>query len=89
MTDAPESHAAIRALAQHLRDHPHASDSAEGIRRWWLPEGLSVTSEELEKALTWMKQQGLIDDTQAADGRVRFRRIASDEQLDAIVRGQG
>ena len=89
MTDAPESHAAIRALAQYLRDHPHASDSAEGIRRWWLPEGLSVTLDELEKALTWMKQQGLIDDTQAADGRVRFRRIASDDQLDALVRDRG
>lgn len=86
MNDAPEPHAAIRALAQYLRDHPRASDSAEGIRRWWLPLGLSVTSDELEKALTWMKQQGLIDDTRGADGRVRYRRIAGDAQLDALLR---
>lgn len=86
MDNAPESHAAIRALAQYLRDRPRASDSADGIRRWWL-EGLVVTADELEKALTWMKQHGLIADTQAADGRVRYHRIATDAQLDAVVRG--
>ena len=89
MDDAPEVHAAIRALARYLRDHPNASDSAEGMRRWWLPDGLTVTADELEKALTWMKQHGLIDDTVAADGQVRFRRCASDGQLDAVARGQG
>jgi len=88
MHHAPESHAAIRALALYLRDHPHACDTADGIRRWWLPEGLAVTTDELEKALTWMKQQELIEDTQGADGRVRFRRRASDAQLDAVAQGQ-
>ena len=85
MHHAPESHAAIRALARYLRDHPNACDSADGIRRWWLPDGLAVRADELEKALTWMKQQGLIDETVAADGRVRFRRCASDAQLAAAL----
>ncbi len=88
MNEAPEPHAAIRALAQYLRDHPHASDSTEGIRRWWLPLGLSMTTDEMEMALTWMKQQRLIDDARGADGRVRYRRIAGDAQLDAILRAR-
>lgn len=86
---APESHAAIRALALYLRDHPNACDSADGIRRWWLPEGLKVTVDELDKAVTWMKQQGLIEETAAADGRVRFRRCAGDAQLEAALRQLG
>ncbi len=85
MDDAPESHAAIRALASYLRVRPNACDTADGIRRWWLPDGLAPTADELEKALTWMKQQGLIDETVAADGRVRYRRCASDAQLEAAA----
>ena len=78
-------HALVRTLARYMRDNPRACDSADGIRRWWIAEGYAVTADELEKALAWMKQRGLIDKVVAADGRVRFRRRGSDAQLDATA----
>ena len=88
--DAPDLYALIRTLARYLRDNPRASDSAEGIRRWWLADGSAVTEEELDKALNWMTQHKLIVETVAADGRIRFRRLATDAQLDAVTcRGNG
>jgi hypothetical protein len=80
--------AVVRTLARYMRDNPHACDSADGIRRWWFADGYAVTADELEKALTWMKQRGLIDEAVAADGRVRFRRRGSDAQLDAAAQAR-
>ena len=85
MDSADDVPAAARALASYLRVHPNASDMAEGIRRWWLPEPELVTEDELDEALNWMQLQGLIEAVVAADGRVRFRRICSDTQLGALL----
>ena len=76
----------VRMLARYMRDNPQACDSAEGIRHWWLAGGSVVTADELDKALNWMAQHQLIAETVAADGRVRFRRLSSDAQLDAITK---
>jgi len=81
-TDVPE---AACSLARYLRDKPNASDMADGIRRWWLPDPDAVTEDELCEALTWMQQHGLIEGTKAADGRVRFRRIGDDALFDALL----
>lgn len=80
--------AVVRTLARYMRENPHACDSADGIRRWWFADDYAVTADELEKALTWMKQRGLIDEAVAADGRVRFRRRGSDAQLDAAAQAR-
>ena len=84
MSDPPTL---VPALARYLRDHPHARDSAEGIHRWWLPDGHTVATEEIEKALDWMTHQKLVAATVAADGRVRFSRATGDAQLDAVITG--
>jgi hypothetical protein len=84
-TDVP---AAARDLARYLRDHPNASDMADGIRRWWFTEPDVVTEDELDEALNWMQLQGLIEGTLAADGRLRYRRVCSDAQLDLVLSGQ-
>jgi hypothetical protein len=81
-TDVP---AAARDLARYLREHPNASDMADGIRRWWFSESDAVTENELDEALNWMQQQGLIEAELAADGRLRYRRICSDQQLDLLL----
>ena len=88
MDNAPVWHAVVRILARYMRHHPHACDSVTGIRRWWIDEGIAVTADELDEALTWMKHHGLIDETVAADGRVRLRRCASDAQLDALAQSR-
>ena len=82
MSDLPTL---VPALARYMRDHPHARDSAEGIHRWWLPDGHTVTAEEIEKALNWMTHNKLVTATVAADGRVRFSRAAGDAQLEAVI----
>lgn len=81
-TDVP---AAARELARYLRMHPNACDMADGIRRWWFTEPDVVTEDELDEALNWMQLQGLIEEVRAADGRIRFRRICSDTQLDLLL----
>lgn len=80
--DAP---IAASALAGYLRHNPDASDTAEGIRRWWFSEPDAVTTEELEDALNCLQMQGLIEGAVAADGRLRYRRIGTDAQLDAFA----
>lgn len=84
-TDVP---AAARDLARYLREHPNASDMADGIRRWWFTEPEVVTEDELDEALSWMQLQGLIEGTLAADGRLRYCRVCSDAQLDLLLSGQ-
>jgi hypothetical protein len=82
----PDVKAVISALALYLRDNPRACDTAEGIRRWWLSPDVECTNDTVVLALDWMKQHDLIEMTTAADGRQRFSRIATREQLDAAVR---
>ena len=76
----PYDDVALEALVQqvtaYLRDNPMACDTQEGIARWWLAPGTGVDSEVLSRALQWMEQQGLIESLGAADGRVRYRRVA-------------
>ena len=80
MSDDPEMIMIVCALARYLRASPLACDTADGISRWWLASQ-SVSTEKLLQALGWMKRQGLVEEMVAVDGRVRYRRVASDEQL--------
>lgn len=79
----------VRTLAAYWRTHPAAIDSAEGIRRWWFPAGKDVAGDELSVALAWMQGRALIEVLAAADRRVRYRRIASDELFDALAADEG
>jgi hypothetical protein len=62
----------VHSLTVYLRNHPRASDSPEGIARWWL--ALDDQPEALQRALDWMAGRGWIERSIAADGRVRWRR---------------
>jgi hypothetical protein len=86
MSDDPEMIAIVTALAKYLRANPLACDAADGIGRWWLASQ-TVSTEELLQALDWMKEHGLVEEIAAIDGRLRYRRIATDEQLMALDRG--
>jgi len=44
------------AILSYLRDHPQAKDSAKGIAEWWVGEEKEI----VEKALTLLKQEGII-----------------------------
>ena len=79
----------VRAISRYLRINPLASDTSDGIARWWL--GAEQASEpDVETALDWMQKHGLIETSLAADGRVRYRRTLDadiDAALDRLVRG--
>ena len=85
MDDDPDVVAVILALAKYLQANPRASDSPEGISRWWLPMP-PASMDILIKALDWMQRNDLVESTVAADGRLRYRCIASDAQLQAVER---
>lgn len=88
MNDDPDMNQAVLALAKYLRDNPLACDTAEGISRWWLAS-LPVTTETLLRALDWMDRSGLVEASVAADGRLRYKRLATDGQLLALTRAAG
>ena len=88
MGNDPEVLAIACALARYMSANPLASDTPDGIYRWWLgPDHGSMP--KLLQALDWMKARGLMEEQVALDGRTRYRRTASDEQLDEAIREAG
>lgn len=65
---------AVRALIRYLEQHPHASDTIEGVHRWWLQPGMAISALDVAHALTLLHQYGAIEMVPASDGRVRYRR---------------
>ncbi|MBI3157432.1 MAG: hypothetical protein HYZ20_18790 [Burkholderiales bacterium] len=66
--------ALVPALARYVASHTDASDTADGITRWWFAEDLAVALDDVEDALRWMHDRGALTRIDAADGRVRWRR---------------
>lgn len=78
MDQADPRHLAVRQLTAYWLAHPHASDTLEGICRWWLSDA-SPSEPVIEQALQWLLEHGVIAAHRAADGRVRYRLVASPE----------
>jgi hypothetical protein len=84
-TDPPPSlQPIVRELARYLIAHPQASDTPEGIARWWLGESVADPA-SLQQALDWMKARSLLEELTAADGRRRYRRRGEDAALRAAA----
>ena len=84
MRNSPRIVDVVCALAMYLRANPLACDSLEGISRWWLAAH-PATLEELVRALSWMKAQGIVEELVAADGRLRYRRRGPEARLDVAI----
>jgi len=63
---------AVQALMAYWRAHPQASDTLEGICRWWLNADTSLAP-RVEPALSWLVDCGVVQANQASDRRVRYR----------------
>jgi aryl-alcohol dehydrogenase-like predicted oxidoreductase len=64
-----------RLILDYLQAHPHAADSAEGIRRWWLgARGAATAPDEIERALAQLVRQGLMRQVGLADGTQLYAR---------------
>jgi hypothetical protein len=60
-------------IQRYLDLNPEAADSAEGIRRWWLPAALAEESPRtVEEALDRLVAAGVIDRRPLPDGRVLY-----------------
>lgn len=59
--------AVAEVIRRHLLQHPQASDTAEGIQRWWvLPILGEVSLQVVELALTTLEVEGCIHKLQQA-----------------------
>lgn len=76
MEPTPSEWRLVTKLSKYWVEHPFACDTCEGLRRWWLPDGLDASPDVLATALAWMVTQNLAAASTAADGRIRFRRRA-------------
>jgi hypothetical protein len=56
-----------RALAEYIRNHPHASDTLPGILDFWIPRDLYATPREVEAALDDLVARGMLQRTQLID----------------------
>jgi hypothetical protein len=84
MGDDGQVFAVACAVALYVSVNPLASDTAEGIYRWWLG-GAECSMDQLLRALAWMTEHGLMEEQVALDGRARYRRSASDAQLQRML----
>lgn len=66
-TPSREVAAVAEAIRHHLIRHPQASDTAEGIQRWWvLPQLGEVSLQVVEAALAVLEAEGAIHRLQQA-----------------------
>lgn len=72
---------AVQALTGYWLQHPHASDSLEGICLWWLNTS-PMPAPLVEQALAWLTERGVVLAQHTADGRVRYR-LADPEPPDS------
>ena len=57
----PTTNKVAAFLAAYWRRHPAACDTPEGMQRWWLYGRLEVAIAEVEEALRWMIEKGLVE----------------------------
>jgi Fe2+ or Zn2+ uptake regulation protein len=77
--DAPAKQV-VKSLARYWRDNPFACDTAEGIRQWWLMPVDDVSVEQVNRALAWLCDRGLVERLLTADGRARYRRASGHDE---------
>lgn len=74
---------ALREIACHLRDNPLASDSVDGIWRWWL-SSTDIGHSAVQAALDALADRHFVEAHTAADGLRRYRLAVSAEALAAL-----
>jgi hypothetical protein len=69
-------------IRRYLSDHPNASDSLEGVQRWWLGEGaVEAPGPTVQQALDQLVRKGTVVKKMLPDGTVVYaggRPVASE-----------
>jgi hypothetical protein len=68
--------AALEGIVRHWLSFPGAADDARGIGRFWLRDAV-LGPARAERALRKLSRAGLVEPRTAADGRVRWHRVAA------------
>jgi len=67
--DSDQVSALAREIERYVRERPHASDTIEGIRRWWLGSRWADASLPLmSEALDLLVRKGVMSARTQADG---------------------
>jgi hypothetical protein len=62
------------AIRDYLAQHPEATDSEQGIAKWWVASmGIATNVEEVTLALELLREQGIVDRSVLPDGRAIYR----------------
>jgi hypothetical protein len=85
MSPHDELAAVVRSLARYFQDYPLASDTPEGIGRWWLEPSMSARQSTVIAALEWMTQHELVEQVRSTDGRVRYSRVDTEPDFEQRV----
>jgi len=72
MDASDDRYPVVQELMAYWRAHPQASDTVEGICRWWFAAGPSPQP-VVQRALAWLQEGGWVQAHRQADGRVRYR----------------
>lgn len=60
-------------IRRYLSDHPRASDSLEGVQRWWLAEGaVEAPGATVQQALDQLVKKGTVVRKLMPDGTVVY-----------------
>jgi len=66
------------AIRLYLTDHPNASDSADGVLRWWLgPQHFGDAVSQVEEALEQLVANGTMLKRTLPDGKVIYAAAAT------------
>ena len=72
MDESDPRYPAVQELTAYWLRHPHASDTLEGISRWWLSAS-PFPEPVVHQALAWLIESGVVAMQLAVDGRIRYR----------------
>lgn len=62
-------------IARYLEDHPNAADTLDGVLHWWLlRQRYQDSLQTVERALTWLVEQGLVTKQKTPDGQEVYSR---------------
>lgn len=62
-----------QAIERYLAKHPHAADSLEGIRRWWLMrQRYEESAQQVQEALEQLLREGIVTKRVLSDGQVLY-----------------
>jgi|KBSMisStandDraft_5_1062788.scaffolds.fasta_scaffold46211_5 Fe2+ or Zn2+ uptake regulation protein len=71
MPDAPKTPPEVAdQIRRYLAAHPNASDTAEGVQTWWLPQG--VPDATVRKALDILVADGVVHTRELPDGNLIY-----------------